>query len=107
MNTAIFDKIKNIFGSKREPEVRYLKGKPFDLKEIKIKPFMFPNYCQDTYDFINQNGTMKSLEQMSQATSKTKMTIHHEMSQIRKSGITILKHYDKDKREYLYFFPGD
>ena len=37
MNIAIFDKIKNIFGSKKEPEVRYLKGKPFDLKEIKVK----------------------------------------------------------------------
>tara|TARA_R100001015_G_C4634856_1_gene202382 strand:- start:923 stop:1258 length:336 start_codon:yes stop_codon:yes gene_type:complete len=106
---SFIDKIKNLFVHNQEPkEVRYLRGKPFELKEIPVaKPFQYPDYCQETYDFLNKNGTMKSIKEIMKATGKTKLTVHHEMSQIRKSGIEILKHYDKDKKEYLYFFPGD
>jgi len=83
-----------------EPGLNTLFGSAHQGKTIN-----HPRYC-DPLRAIMESGRPYTLGQLQKRLGKTKGTVAHEMSQLRKAGFLITKKYDKKISAYKYRNPS-
>lgn len=83
-----------------EPGLNALFGSAHQGKTID-----HPRYC-DPLRAIMESGRPYTLGQLQKRLGKTKGTVHHEMSELRKAGFMITKKYDKKLSAYKYRNPS-
>jgi len=69
------------------------------------KTINHPRYC-DPLRAVMESGRPYTLGQLQKRLGKTKGTVAHEMSQLRKAGFLITKKYDKKISAYKYRNPS-
>lgn len=88
---------KSIFGVTEQPVQK--------TKQRTAKKPKHPRYC-DPLRAIMESGRPYTLGQLQKRLGKTKGTVAHEMSQLRKAGFLITKKYDKKISAYKYRNPS-
>jgi DNA-binding transcriptional ArsR family regulator len=88
---------KSIFGLTEQPVQK--------TKRRTVKKPKHPRYC-DPLRTIMESGRPYTLSQLQKRLGKTKGTVAHEMSQLRKAGFLITKKYDKKISAYKYRNPS-
>ena len=86
-----------------EPGLNALFGAEYAKYENKNRNH--PRYC-DPLRTIMESGRPYTLSQLQKRLGKTKGTVAHEMSQLRKAGFMITKKYDKKLSAYKYRNPS-